>query len=327
MANGAASVAQTVTLPAAGQATTTLQPGLGDGQDTYLDGWSFDGTDCSNMGASTLMNVGADYDKYRSLVKPDLRAVPAGANVTSAQLSLYDQYPPYEAMTTAVHRVTAAWDEGSSAWGDCTGDGASWDDARAGLRWTQAGGDYDAAALSTVAKPAPAGTADPVPGWDRFAVTAAVQKWVDGTAPNHGLLLKAVDETDGSGKYSEYVTSEGGPSPSLRPKLTLTYQDGSKPTPPSVAISSPGGGGDPLSGTVNVTATAADDGRLEKVEFLLDGAVKATDTAAPFEYAWATGSAANGAHTLTAKAYDDAGQATTSAATVVSVEQLNPPAT
>ena len=327
VANGAASIPQTVTLPATGQATTTLQPGLGDGQDTYLDGWSFDGTDCWNMGASTLMNVGADYDKYRSLVKFDLRSVPSSATITSAQLSLYDQYPPYEAMTTAVHRVTAAWDEGSSVWGDCTGDGASWDEARGGLRWTNAGGDYDASALATVAKPAPIGSADPVPGWDRFTVTSAVQKWVDGTAPNHGLLLKAVDESDGSGKYSEYVTSEGGPSSSLRPKLALTYQDGSKPTPPSVAIASPGGGGDPLSGTVKVAATAADDGRVEKVEFYVDGALKATSTAAPYEYAWATTSATNASHTLTAKAYDDAGQSTTSAATTVSVGNSNPPST
>ena len=37
--------------------------------------------------------------------------------------------------------------------------------------------------------------ADPIAVWDRFSVGSAVQKWVGGTAPNHGFLLKAVDAT------------------------------------------------------------------------------------------------------------------------------------
>src|SRR5919108_2192860 len=229
-------------------------------------------------------------------------------------------------MTVAVHRVATAWDEGSSNWGDCTGDGATWDEARGGLRWAGRGGDYEAAAAATVAKAGVTGWDDPVPVWDRFAVASAVQKWVSGTAPNHGFLLKAVDETDGAGKYSEYVTSDGG-SPALRPKLALTYDDGSKPNPPAVTVSSPGAGGDPLSGTVNVVAAASDDGRVDKVEFLVDGVVKATDTAAPYSYAWATTGVANGSHSLTARATDDAGQLSTTPATAVTVGNSAPPST
>ena len=56
-----------------------------------------------------------------------------------------------------------------------------------------------------------------------------------------------------------------------------------------------------------MTAAASDNIGVTKVELLLDGAVFATATAAPWSFPWDTKTAANRAHTLRTKAYDAAG--------------------
>ncbi|OHD14309.1 MAG: hypothetical protein A2Y41_08460 [Spirochaetes bacterium GWB1_36_13] len=62
-----------------------------------------------------------------------------------------------------------------------------------------------------------------------------------------------------------------------------------------------------LKSTVSIQAEAQDDDRIEKVEFYIDGVLAGTDTAAPYSYNWSTVSAANGAHSIQVKAYDDFG--------------------
>jgi len=75
-----------------------------------------------------------------------------------------------------------------------------------------------------------------------------------------------------------------------------------------------------VSGTVTVSASAADDIAVTGVRFLVDGvALGAEDTTAPFEASWNTTALANGAHTVTAVARDAAGNETTAAAVTVTV--------
>src|SRR3990167_9142737 len=74
-------------------------------------------------------------------------------------------------------------------------------------------------------------------------------------------------------------------------------------TPPTINITNPNNG-DTVSGIVNVTATATDDGGVEKVEFFVDGYLKQTDTTAPYSFSWDTKTVSNGLHTISAKAYD-----------------------
>ncbi|GEM_PF-1847197 len=76
--------------------------------------------------------------------------------------------------------------------------------------------------------------------------------------------------------------------------------------PPTVQITSPLEG-QGLSGTVPVTATAADDTGVAKVEFYVDGALKAADAAAPYAFDWDITGLAAGAHLLKAVAYDAGG--------------------
>src|SRR5207247_709157 len=68
------------------------------------------------------------------------------------------------------------------------------------------------------------------------------------------------------------------------------------------------------------TATASDNVGVTGVQVRLDGAaLGAEDLTAPYAVSWATTTATNGSHTLTAVARDAAGNQTTSAAVTVTV--------
>ena len=89
-------------------------------------------------------------------------------------------------------------------------------------------------------------------------------------------------------------------------------------TAPTVAISAPTGG--TLSGTVAVSANAADNVGVAGVQFKLDGQnLGAEKTGAPYSISWDTTTIANGTHAITAVARDAAGNTTTSSAVSVSV--------
>ena len=90
-------------------------------------------------------------------------------------------------------------------------------------------------------------------------------------------------------------------------------------TPPTVSITSPANNA-VASGTVSVTANATDNVGVTRVEFYVNGVLQATDSSTPYLFSWNTAALAAGSYTLSAKAYDAAGNVGTStnvAATVV----------
>ncbi len=102
--------------------------------------------------------------------------------------------------------------------------------------------------------------------------------------------------------------------------------------PTGVAITAPAAAA-AVSGTVTVTVTANDNVGVARVVFSVRVGTTtteiATDTTAPFSASWNTGAVANGAATLTAAAFDAFGNATTSpaiAVTVNNVPDVTPPA-
>ena len=84
---------------------------------------------------------------------------------------------------------------------------------------------------------------------------------------------------------------------------------GGDTTAPTVSAASSG-----TSGTITFTATASDNVGVSRVEFLVDGVLKGTDTTAPYSLAFDSTTVANGTHSLTAKAYDAANNVGTSTA-------------
>jgi predicted phage tail protein len=100
--------------------------------------------------------------------------------------------------------------------------------------------------------------------------------------------------------------------PDAAPTVALTQPtDGATFTPPA---------------TVSLAATAADaDGTVAKVEFFNGSTKLGEDTTAPYTYDW-TGVPA-GSYSLTARATDDLGATTTSAARAITVQAANSPPT
>ena len=89
--------------------------------------------------------------------------------------------------------------------------------------------------------------------------------------------------------------------------------------PPTVAITSPASNAQVLN-IVNVTADASDNIGVAGVQFLVDGVnAGVEDAAPPYGLAWDTRTVSNGAHTLTARARDAAGNSTLSAPVPVNV--------
>jgi peptidoglycan/xylan/chitin deacetylase (PgdA/CDA1 family) len=82
-------------------------------------------------------------------------------------------------------------------------------------------------------------------------------------------------------------------------------------TPPSVSLTSPGSGAT-VSGVVQLAAQAADNVRLDHVDFLVDNQVVGSQVNAAPSFGWSSSSAANGEHTFAARAVDTSGNATTS---------------
>lgn len=95
-------------------------------------------------------------------------------------------------------------------------------------------------------------------------------------------------------------------------------------TAPTVSISAPANGAT-VSGTASVTASSGDNVGVTKVEFYVNGSLMATDTASPYSFSWNTASAANGSYTLTAKAYDAAGNVGQATAVTVTVSNIVTP--
>jgi hypothetical protein len=87
-------------------------------------------------------------------------------------------------------------------------------------------------------------------------------------------------------------------------------------TKPSVTITSPAEN-TTVSGSVKVTATATDNTGVSKVEFYVQDQLASTDTSTPYEYTWETANLPNATFTLTAKAYDAAGNSNTDIQAVI----------
>lgn len=166
----------------------------------------------------------------------------------------------------------------------------------------------------------------------------------DASAPSWRYLGRVVPTTAGAQTLSLTFTLPEGSDQALRARFRrngteracgvdsfVDHDDlvfsvaGGAPdgVPPSVAVSSPADG-TIVSGMVTIEAAATDDVHLERVEFLRNGVVFATDSSAPYAAIWDTSMAAAGSHTLTARAIDGAGNVATHAVSVAIVDTTPP---
>ncbi|MBK8727141.1 MAG: CehA/McbA family metallohydrolase [Holophagaceae bacterium] len=123
--------------------------------------------------------------------------------------------------------------------------------------------------------------------------TTASHAFANATAAN---VLRTVTLT---------VTDNTGVSASATRTVTVTPAPDA--TAPTVSASESG-----TAGSITLSATAADNVGVTKVEFYVDGVLKGTDSASPYSLALDSTTLTNANHSLTAKAFDAAGNSTTS---------------
>jgi hypothetical protein len=131
--------------------------------------------------------------------------------------------------------------------------------------------------------------------------------WDSTTATNgvHAITAVARD-SKGSSKTSSAIS--------------VTVNNSSDTTLPSVSIGAPAAGATVSGSAVSVAATASDNVGVKGVQFKLDGAnLGAEDTTSPYSTVWNTTTASSGSHTLSAVARDAAGNTRTSATVTVTV--------
>ena len=131
----------------------------------------------------------------RGLLKFDLSSIPSNATITSATLYLYEK-DNKSGQTTFIYRVTSGWNENTATWSS----------------WSSPGGDFDNSVSYFTFIPNQQNcmlTLD---------ITNLVRLWVNGTYPNHGLILYST----GPNHIIRYFTKEDGTA-SERPKLDISY--------------------------------------------------------------------------------------------------------
>jgi fibronectin type 3 domain-containing protein len=123
--------------------------------------------------------------------------------------------------------------------------------------------------------------------------------------------------TPGTHTFTVRATDAAGNVDPTPATYTWTIVSPTQPdtTLPTVSFASPANGAT-VSGIVTATANAADNTAVAKVELSLDGSLKMTDTTAPYNYSFDSKTLINGSHTLTAKAFDAAGNSQSATITI-----------
>ncbi len=95
-------------------------------------------------------------------------------------------------------------------------------------------------------------------------------------------------------------------------------------TNPVVTLTTPTNGST-VKGTATISANATDNVGVTKVNILVDNKMLSTDTTSPYSASWNSSTVSNGTHTVSAVAYDSAGNSATSTPATVTVNNQGTP--
>ena len=207
-----------------------LQPGAADGEDAEI----WDQAPNNNYSAADETWVSsAVSDTTRSLLRFNLGAIPAGARIMRADLSLERESGSGADQPVSAHRIVNPWSEAS----------VTWNQRESGTNWDTAGADFDNMAITTT----PVGPVNQRYAWN---ITSLVQGWVDGSYPNYGVaLVAAIAGMPGERFYTSDEIDE-----TRRPRLMINYTCAC-----DEICARPQGGGNLLMVVINPTTLEAED--------------------------------------------------------------------
>jgi spore coat protein A len=161
----------------------------------------------------------------RALIQFDIAgAIPAGATINSVTLTLTRNKGKNASPSMPLHRLLAAWGEGTSDAPDEEGAGASATTGDATWMhtfyptstWTSPGGDYVGSASATTV----VGNSNGPYTWSSATMVSDVQGWLDTPSSNHGWILIG-DES--STRTARRFDSRTSPTVSARPTLEIDF--------------------------------------------------------------------------------------------------------
>jgi len=190
------------------------------------DNTIFSESGAESNGAGDYLFAGETKDATirRALVAFPIASLPAGSTIQSVSLSLYMSRTRTQNETVTLHRVLAAWGEGTSnasgeegAGAPATTNDATWTQRLyPSTPWASSGGDYIAAASAS----AVVGNSMQYYTWSAAGLVADVQAWVNGTTTNHGWIVRG-NET--ATRVAKRFNSRSNPDSTRRPLLTVTF--------------------------------------------------------------------------------------------------------
>jgi hypothetical protein len=158
-------------------------------------------------------------------------------------------------------------------------------------------------------------------GSSSFALSQALPGGLGGSLSASSLAINAgasasvswtvsssIGTTDGTYTLDLSATPAGGTTGTTAHASLVVAGDKVAPT---LSITSPAPGVVLSGGKATLSADASDASGISVVEFHVDGALLASDTRSPYTASWNLRRVAKGAHTITVRAVDGAGNATT----------------
>lgn len=169
---------------------------------------------------------------------------------------------------------------------------------------TTVGGGYSNASGTSFASPVVAATAALMLSANSKLTPADIDQLLTGTTVDLGT--SGFDQYYGSGRVN-------AGSAVLAAGQTVVADTQA----PTVSITSPTGGR--VSGVVPVDVNYSDNVGVTRADFYVNGQLVATDSLAPFAFAWDTAGKADGSYTLSVQAFDAAGNRGTSPSVAVTI--------
>lgn len=178
-----------------------------------------------------------------------------------------------------------------------------------GIWTTSADGTYRAASGTSFAAPAVAG------------VVALIMSSNPALTPSQveNVLFSSALDLGNAGRDIQYGFGRVNASAAVNLARNGVAPDTQRPT---VAIDSPAGSGT-ATGIVPVDVSATDNTGVTRVDLRVNGVTIASDAVAPFQFSWDSSRTPNGGATLTAVAYNAAGNSTVSAGVSVNVSNMD----
>ncbi|HDP37157.1 MAG TPA: DNRLRE domain-containing protein, partial [Candidatus Atribacteria bacterium] len=172
-----------------------IQPGPADGKDTWVDSSKKN----KNYGSNEHLFIGRFHgDVERALLQFDVNDIPVNSVIVSADLQLY-QYNTWgslDSFSIGAHRITSSWQLDTVTWNTKT--------------------TFNSSPVNTIEVFPSAGT------WLSWDIVNLLQKWVNKSVNNYGVLLKKTNEGSGGTDISCW-TSRYTYNLDLRPKLEISY--------------------------------------------------------------------------------------------------------